>query len=277
MTPANRLDHFDRDQLVVATPQIAIVLEQDGDPVLDPGARCRRPRVFVLLARNRGRRDPATTRDGGVDGQGPPPRADLEQMIIRPEVELLADQLELRHLCLSEAHPRLFEYRAGVAHRRVEHPGEELVGQVVVGGDVAPAPSAGASPAQVAKPLHRRSYRRETRPEPVKPGRVAGCQADQRDEIWGVPMAGGVGLSEATATREAHPPRAGAADDHRGGGRARAVYARLTVLDHGQAAFRDPVQEARQYPPADPIDHDGDSRGWRNTGAPATFSCSAWE
>jgi hypothetical protein len=80
--PADRLDHLDRDQLVVAAPQVAVVLEQHRDAVLDAGlpdaARCER----VLLGGDRRRRHPAAVLGGGVDRQRAPAAADLQQVVI---------------------------------------------------------------------------------------------------------------------------------------------------------------------------------------------------
>ncbi len=145
VAPADGLDHLDRDELVVASGQVAVVAEEHRDPILQPGPADNGDRVVVLLARDRGRRDPATARRSGVDGQGSPPRPDLEQVVPRAKVEPVADQLELGQLGVLERRRALGEHRARVAHRPVEHPREQLVAKVVVGGDVAPAPIARAA------------------------------------------------------------------------------------------------------------------------------------
>src|ERR1039458_8675195 len=69
-----------------------------------------------------------------------PARSDLEHAILGTEGELLADALELCELSLLERHPLVLEDRTRVAHRRIEHAREELVPEVVVGGDVTAAP-----------------------------------------------------------------------------------------------------------------------------------------
>ncbi len=39
--PADRLDHLDRDELVVAAPEVAVVDAEDLDPASSPAARTR--------------------------------------------------------------------------------------------------------------------------------------------------------------------------------------------------------------------------------------------
>ena len=83
IAPADRLDHLDRDELVVAPAQIAIVLAENSDPIVDPGRVHPRLGVLVLLARDRGGRDLTAPRFRGVHGEAAPSRADLEHMVVR--------------------------------------------------------------------------------------------------------------------------------------------------------------------------------------------------
>ena len=106
-----------------------------------------------------------------------------------PSSQLLADPLELGDRGLLERHPLALEQRAGVHHRRVEHPLEQLVAEVVVGGDVAAAALRVLRLAQRAQPLARRPQRRGQAPDAVDQHGVAGRQADHRDEIGRVPHA----------------------------------------------------------------------------------------
>jgi hypothetical protein len=76
------------------------------------------------------------TRQPRVPAETAPAAADLQHVIARPELELVADPLELGPRGLLERHPAPGEDRARVHHRRVEHQLEQAVAQVVVGGDV---------------------------------------------------------------------------------------------------------------------------------------------
>ena len=93
--PADRLDHLERDELVVGAAQVAVVVEAEVDQVLDAGCAHASSGDVVLLARDRGGRDAAAARGRGVDGEAAPAGADLEHVVARAELELLADQLEL--------------------------------------------------------------------------------------------------------------------------------------------------------------------------------------
>jgi len=124
---------------------------------------------------------------GGVNRERTPAGADLEHAILGTEVKLLADTFELRDLRLLERHRIVLENRARVAHRRIEHPREELVAEVVVGGDVAPTPAPGAAAYKRPSALQRPAQRCEQRTQPVKPTGVARREPDQRDQIGRVP------------------------------------------------------------------------------------------
>ena len=112
-----------------------------------------------------------------------PARSNLEHAIPRTEVEPLADALELRDLRALERHPLVLEERTRVAHRRIEHPREQLVPEVVVGGDIAPALALRAAAQQGPGTLQRPPQRREPQAEPIEAAGVAGRQPDERHQI----------------------------------------------------------------------------------------------
>src|SRR5947209_19216806 len=112
-----------------------------------------------------------------------PARSDLEHAIARSEIELLADTLELRELRSLERHTLTLEEGTRIAHGRVEHPREELVAEVVVRADVAPASALRAAAQERPGTLQRPAHRREPRAQPVEPAGVARGEGDQRDQI----------------------------------------------------------------------------------------------
>ena len=135
--PADRLDHLDRDELVVAPAQLAVVVAAGRSrgprappraPAASANSRCSRDRVVVVTRQPRV--EAACTREAAPAGP------DLEHVVGRPEVELVADPLELRPRGLGERHVAPLEDRARVHHRLVEHQLEQRVAEVVVGGDV---------------------------------------------------------------------------------------------------------------------------------------------
>ena len=100
--PADGLDHLDRDELVVAALEVAVVLEQDRHAILQPARAHALGREGVLFAGDRRGRHPAAVVLGRVDGKPAPAGADLQHVVGGAEVELRADPLELRERGLFE-------------------------------------------------------------------------------------------------------------------------------------------------------------------------------
>ena len=94
-------------------------------------------RVCGLRGAQRRGRDAAAVPARSVHGEAAPAGADLQHVVVGFQSELAADPLELGLLGRGEVLARLGEHGAGVGQRRVEERAEEVVAQVVVGGDVA--------------------------------------------------------------------------------------------------------------------------------------------
>ncbi len=86
------------------------------------------------------------------------------------------------------------EYAAGIRHGLVEHQREEIVAEVVMGGDVAPA----AVGAVAVQPVQEASERRRDERGPALHGlhdlAVHDHEADERGEVVGAPQAPDIGL-----------------------------------------------------------------------------------
>ena len=93
-----------------------------------------------------------------MDGEASPPGPDLEELVLRREVELLTDQVELVPRPLFETAAGLREDRAGVGHRAVQEGREEVVAEIVVRRDVTatlgPAVGAQAKTGEMPHPGH---------------------------------------------------------------------------------------------------------------------------
>ncbi len=206
MLPADRLDHLDRDELVVAAAQVAVVLQQDLDAVAQPGRPHRRDRVLVLRARDRRRRDAAAVAAGGVEREAAPAGADLQHVVVGTEVERAADPLELRDRRLVQRRVGVLEDPGRVHHRLVEEAREQLVAEVVVGGDPLARAGARVRPQPPRRPLHRADQRQQ----PLA-GAVAGLHRPrrdphERDEVVARPQPVHVGSGRARR-RDAAPAR----------------------------------------------------------------------
>ena len=139
---AHRLDHLDRDQLVILALEVAVILQQQRDAPREAALLDARAGVVVLLARDRGRRDAAAVVLGGVHREPAPAGADLEQVVGGLQVELAAGRVELGERGLGQGGFGRLEDAAGIGHRLVEHQLVEPVAEVVVRGDVARAAGA---------------------------------------------------------------------------------------------------------------------------------------
>jgi hypothetical protein len=149
----------------------------------------------------------------GMDRQASPAAADVEQPHSGLELELLADQLELRPLGVLERRRSLLEQRAAVGHRAIQKQGEELVRDVVVVADglgvatlgVAAPPRAQLGRGRGRKARQpRRSDRGGGKPQAgEEPERGRAPSSEQRDdpvEVVDVDIAADVGAPQPELT-----------------------------------------------------------------------------
>jgi hypothetical protein len=236
------------NELVIAPAQVAVVAAQHRDAVLESGVANPRDGVGVLLGGDGRRRHPAAARRRGMHAEAAPAGPDLQDVVVGAELQLLADALELGDRGLLERHPLALEQRARIRHRRVEHAAEQLVAEVVVGGDVAPAARPVVASQQRPQPLLGRPQRRRELSHAVDHDRVAGGQTDDRDEIRGVPQPRRVGVGKPAAAAHQCLPEPGVAHLDRRRGRAGAELeatraARGGPVDDDERADADLVQQ----------------------------------
>ena len=136
VTPVDRLDHLDRNQMCVLTFEVAIVAIEDRDAITEAGIGDRAKRVGVLLLRDGGRRHTASVALCGVDREPSPSRPDLYHVVLGPQFEFSTEAIELLARRVVQRRGIRGKHGARVRHRRIEEEAEELIAQVVVGGDV---------------------------------------------------------------------------------------------------------------------------------------------
>ena len=105
-----------------------------------------------------------------------------------PYLEPVAHQLELRRRGLRERHPSARKVRGGVHHGLVEHQFEELVAEIVVGGDAASAARVRVACADAAHRLQRDPSRRQAPAPLIEAAGVACAHAYNGGEIGGFPQ-----------------------------------------------------------------------------------------
>ena len=138
---SDRLDHLHGQHGVVAAVDVAVIAQVDLDAV----GQSRRGHPLtgqsLLLGGQRDRTDLRASRRR-PDAQFAPARADFEHSAARPDARGVEESVDLAPLGLGEARclagGQAVEQRAGVRHGLVEELGEQVVGQVVVLGDVEP-------------------------------------------------------------------------------------------------------------------------------------------
>ena len=210
-----------------------------------------------------------------VHGEPAPAGADLEQVVRRPEVELLADEVELGHRRLLERHARLVEQRARVHHRGVEHPLEQVVAEVVVRGDVAAAARRRVAHERRARTEVGLAHGGQAAAGGVQPHDVARGDAEHRRRVRRLPQALRVRLRHpAAAAQQQRPQRRGAHLDD-AGRRARPEHVTAPVLDQRQLPVADALEEPEDDAARDRPPHRTGS-GRRCTGTPLSLSSRAW-
>ena len=130
---------------------------------------------------------------GSGERERAPAAADLEHVVVRAELELVADHPQLAPLRVGERLAVALEHRARVRHRVVEEEREEVVAEVVVAADVPPR---GEEPGAA---VEARPRMREAAQVRVAGGAALGVsrqQLEQRRQVVGAPLAGLVRLAE---------------------------------------------------------------------------------
>jgi hypothetical protein len=134
-------------------------------------------------------------------------------VVRRPQVELVADPVELGDRRFLERHVAPLEDRARVHHRVVEHQLEEVVAEVVVGGDVIPRAQRRVAGEQPLGALVGPAHRRDAAAELVDPVQVASGDLDHGGDVGRIPPAVAVGLREPLAAAPQRRPDPRVADD----------------------------------------------------------------
>ena len=144
-----------------------------------------------------------------MDREPAPAGADLEHVVVRAELEPVADPLELRKLRVLQARPGFGKVGAGVDQPPIEERFEELVAEVVVRGDVRRRARPGVAGDEVDRSL-KRAHERMDPPAPAIPGgQVPAGDPDHGDEVVRGPEPLDITLAEpgAAAQRPAVGPR----------------------------------------------------------------------
>ena len=139
---------------------------------------------------------------GRMQRKAAPAGADLEHVILRPERELAANGVKLRRRRLRERHFRPLEQRTRVHHRLVEEQLEEVVTEIVVRGDIAPAARPRVAMQPVRGPAHQRRQGREIAFHRIERLPVPEHQAQQGGEVVRLPVPEHVRLSCADGAPE---------------------------------------------------------------------------
>src|SRR5918992_2619914 len=127
------LDHPDAGHRVEALAvELPIVHHPDLDPVAQAQLCRSAERDLGLRRRERDAQYARAMIGGGVDREASPAAAYVEYPLPRLQLELLADDLQLRLLRLLQSRCAVREECAAVRHTRIEEQREELRRQVVV-------------------------------------------------------------------------------------------------------------------------------------------------
>jgi hypothetical protein len=133
-------------------------------------------------------------------------------VVLRPQPQSLADAVELRQLRLLEARRLIGVVGAGIHHLLVEEGGEEVVAEVVVGGDVHASADSGVLGDEVAEAMPEAAGPGDGAADPVHLAQLAGGDPDEGDEVVGLPTSLDIALAEADAAAQGPSPGGGVVD-----------------------------------------------------------------
>ena len=172
-----------------------------------------------------------------------PAASDFEHAFPAVQVEQLDDAVQLQRLRGLEIRRVLRPERRGILHRRIEPEGVEVVAEVVVSRDVAPAAAPRVRPHEVTQPI-RPSDERGSAHRGAQGLDVARGEAKERDQVRARPVAVDIGLGEADVAAEREPAERPPALD-----RDRPLQAvRLRRRDEGAAVRENDFQPSAAKP-----------------------------
>ena len=143
---------------------------------------------FVLPFRDRRGRDTAFEMLGSVQRKAAPTRADLEDVVVRAEFELAADAVVFG--CRRHLHRRLHgvENACRIGQRRVQEELEEVVPEVVMGGDVLSASGAGVAAKCMEERECRAGQARQSAVQILESSLVSCEYANHARKVVGLPV-----------------------------------------------------------------------------------------
>ena len=242
---ADGLDHLHRDHRVVAAVDVAVVEQIDLDAIREACGRDPLSGQLLLLGRQRDRSDRGAARRR-TDAQLTPAGADLQHAAAGADLRGVEQAVDLAPLGVGQLRSggrQGVEEGAGVGQRLVEELPEQLIGQIVVLGDVLTSLFAVVE-------LRTRLADNGDRPEPLKrPGNEVVHRPRELGEhtrqVVGAPLARHVGLAETDEAVAADPSRqrVGAMNHHRRQCRVCGADDRAVGIDHAQRQARRGIAE----------------------------------
>ena len=238
---AHRLEHLDRDDPVEAAVQLAVVAEQDLDPVARGRPRARAARASSLCSAGDGDGgDPAAAGGGRVDRHAAPAGADLEHVVARADAGQVAAS---GRTSAAARRPASRPARTRRRSRSWSRPGTARTARSTgrsggrcwrgAGGRVPLACAARSGSYDAAQPLQRPRHQLR---QPL------GERRQHPGQVVGVPLAGHVGLAEADLAGAAEAVEEGVRPDLHAR-RARLPAQRLPVRARSPPAARSPAAE----------------------------------
>src|SRR5581483_5414095 len=156
---ADRLDHLDRGDAVVALALVAIILQPDLDLVAEAGLLDTLLREVPLLPADGETDDLRAEGPCDIFGKPAPAAADLEQTLARLQIDRLGEPAIFVVLCRGEIGRAVLEQRGRIGHARIEPCRVERVADVVMGKDVAARLAARVAVEPVAYDLQKAQQR----------------------------------------------------------------------------------------------------------------------
>ena len=193
---------------------------------------------IVLSPGDGGGRHAAAVASGRVNGEPSPTRADLQHVVLAGKLKLLADAVVLGHGGLLKGAFRTLENAAGVSESLVQEQSVEVIAQVIVSGNIDPAPLFGVLVEQVISFVKRGLQPGQTPVETPEDGVVEENDPEEDRQVVGGPVSCHVSLAGAESPGECDVRPGGRVEDGQGGvrfaGAGLAEAAALRAIDQRQ-------------------------------------------
>ena len=198
----DRLDHLYRDAAIILPAQVAVIAEQDFNPLAKAGGLDPLFGQLILLPGNGRAGHAATVVSGGMDREAAPAGTDLDHMMLGAQIQFAADQVQLGDRGLVKVVCPGPEHARRIGHALIQKQPEQIVAQIVVILDIPAAAAPGIGPEEMTQPVFERGQAGRPLFQPIHLRAVGDQDAKQGLQAGAGPEPAPVGVGRAVAAMQ---------------------------------------------------------------------------